>query len=82
MGSVPADAAEGRPREWLALPGGRIRPVVSVPGSSGIAELLAYAAWLSRLRPTCRCGQPRLGSGRTCGSADCVAELRGQESSG
>ncbi len=80
MVSVPADPAEGRPREWLALPGGGIRPVVSVPGSGGIAELLAYAAWLGRLRPTCGCGQPRLGSGRTCGSADCVAALRTQES--
>ncbi len=61
------------------MPGGRIRPVVSVPGTSGPAELLTHAAWLARLLPTCRCGQPRLGSGRTCGSADCVARLRGQE---
>jgi hypothetical protein len=76
MGSVPDDPAAGRPREWLALPGGRIRPVVSVPGSGGIAELLAYGVWLARLRPACRCGSPRLGSGRTCGSAQCVAELR------
>jgi hypothetical protein len=30
------------------------------------------------LRPTCRCGQPRLGSGRTCGSAECIAELRAE----
>ena len=58
MGSVPDDAAADRPREWLALPGGRIRPVVSVPGPGGIAELLAYGAWLARLRPTCRCGLP------------------------
>ncbi|HEY6313731.1 MAG TPA: hypothetical protein VIY52_23410 [Streptosporangiaceae bacterium] len=77
MGSVPDDPAAAGPREWLALPGGRIRPVVSVPGSGGIAELLAYGAWLARLRrPACRCGRPRLGSGRTCGSAQCVAELR------
>ena len=75
MGSVPADPAEGRPREWLALPGGGIRPVVSVPGSGGTAELLAYGAWLARLRPTCVCGRPRLGSGRTCGSAECIAAL-------
>ena len=79
MGSVPAEPADVRPREWLALPGGGIRPVVSVPGKGGVAELLAYAAWLARLRPSCRCGRPRLGSGRTCGSAECVAELRGQE---
>ena len=79
MGSVPDDPATDRPREWLALPGGRIRPVVSVPSPGGIAELLAYGAWLARLRPACRCGRPRLGSGRTCGSAECVAELRVQE---
>ena len=79
MGGVPEDPAAGRPREWLALPGGRIRPVVSVPGPGGIAELLAYGAWLARLRPACRCGRPRLGSGRTCGSAQCVARLRVQE---
>jgi hypothetical protein len=82
MGSVPAEPADARPREWLALPGGGIRPVVSVPGNGGVAELLAYAAWLARLRPSCRCGRPRLGSGRTCGSAECVAELRGQEAGG
>jgi hypothetical protein len=79
MGGAPGGPAADRPREWLALPGGRIRPVVSVPGPGGVAELLAYAAWLARLRPACRCGRPRLGSGRTCGSAECVAGLRGQE---
>ena len=66
MGSVPDDPAADRPREWLALPGGRIRPVVTVPVPGGIAELLAYAAWLARLRPTCGC-------------AECVAGLRIQE---
>ena len=68
-----------RPREWLALPGGGIRPVVSVPGGGGTAELVAYAVWLARLRPACQCGRPRLGSGRTCGDATCVALLRAQE---
>ena len=81
MGSKSDDLAAERPREWLALPGGGIRPVVSVPGKDGIAELLAYAAWLARLHPVCQCGRPRLGSGRTCGSAECVAELRQQETS-
>lgn len=79
MGSSAGSAAADMPREWLALPGGRIRPVVSVPCAGGSAELLAHAAWLARLLPTCRCGSPRLGSGRTCGSAQCVARLRGQE---
>jgi hypothetical protein len=77
MGTVPDGAAFDKPREWLAMPGGRIRPVVSVPGEGGIDELLAYDAWLARLRPVCRCGRPRLGSGRSCGSAECVAALRG-----
>ena len=80
MDLVPGDPAAGRPREWLALPGGRIRPVVSVPGDDGVTELLAYAAWLARLQPACRCGRPCLGSGRTCGSAECVAGLREQDS--
>jgi len=44
MGGVPDDPAAIGPREWLALPGGGIRPVVSVPGPGGIAELLAYAS--------------------------------------
>jgi hypothetical protein len=79
MGPLPDGPAADKPREWLALPGGRIRPVVSVPGDDGIAELLAHAAWLASQRPACWCGRPRLGSGRTCGSAQCVARLRGQE---
>jgi hypothetical protein len=79
MGSVPGRPAADRPHEWLALPGGRIRPVVSVPGDDGVTELLAYAAWLARLQPACRCGRPRLGSGRTCGSVECVAGLREQD---
>jgi hypothetical protein len=81
MNSMPGGDSVARPREWLAMPGGRIRPVVSVPGEDGIAELLAYAAWQARLHPTCQCGQPLLGSGRTCGSAECVAKLRLQENS-
>jgi hypothetical protein len=87
MGSVPRrPAAEDRPREWLALPGGRIRPVVSVPGDGdgddGVPELMAYAAWLARPRNPCACGRPRLGSGRTCGDVECVARLRDQAAGG
>jgi hypothetical protein len=76
---VADDPAELRPREWLALPGGGIRPVVSVPGADGTEELIAHAAWLTRRVVTCQCGQPRLGSGRTCGSAACVDRLRHQQ---
>jgi hypothetical protein len=79
MDPTPGSPAADRPREWLALPGGGIRPVVSVPGDGGTAELIARAAWLACLVAACRCGRPRLGSGRTCGSAQCVAWLRGQE---
>jgi hypothetical protein len=80
MDSVPRrpDASD-RPREWLALPGGRIRPVVSVPGDDGEIELMAYAAWLARPVRPCACGRPRLGSGRTCGSVECVARLQDQD---
>jgi hypothetical protein len=79
MGALPDTPATGRPREWLALPGGGIRLVISVPGDDGPAELLTHAAWLARLQPSCSCGRPCLGSGRTCGGAECVARLRGQE---
>ena len=82
MGSAPDGSAAGKPREWLAMPGGRIRPVVSVPGDDGALELLPYDAWLARLRPTCSCGRPRLGSGRTCGSAECIAELSARQQTG
>jgi len=78
----PANAAAAGPREWLALPDGGVRPVVSVPRADGTIELVAYSAWLTRSRPACLCGMPRLGSGRTCGSADCVARLRVEEAGG
>jgi hypothetical protein len=81
-GSVPDSHAELRPREWLALPGGGVRPVVSVPAGDGTLELIAHAAWLARLVPVCQCGNPRLGSGRTCGSEECVTQLRQQNASG
>jgi hypothetical protein len=79
MDPMPGGAAAERPREWLALPGGGIRRVVSVPGGGGTVELIAHAAWQARLVSACWCGQPRLGSGRTCGSPECVARLRRQE---
>jgi hypothetical protein len=76
MGPVPRrPAAVDRPHEWLALPGGRVRPVVSVPGEDGVLELISHAAWLGRPIRPCSCGRPRLGSGRTCGSVECVARL-------
>jgi hypothetical protein len=79
MDPARGDPAPDRPREWLALPGGGIRPVVSFRGDDDTVELLAYAAWLARMLPSCQCGRPRLGSGRTCGSAECIARLNGQQ---
>jgi hypothetical protein len=78
MDPMPGSAAACQPREWLALPGGGIRRVVSVLGRGGAVELIAHAAWQARLASACPCGRPRLGSGRTCGSAECVARLRGR----
>ncbi|HUZ26120.1 MAG TPA: hypothetical protein VMV07_20390 [Streptosporangiaceae bacterium] len=75
MGSAPGSPGWVRPREWLALRGGGIRPVISVPADDGTVELLTHAAWLARLAPACRCGRPCLGSGRTCGSAKCIVRL-------
>ena len=69
---APRQASRGN--GW-PCPAAGFRPVVSVPGDDGALELLPYDAWLARLRPTCSCGRPRLGSGRTCGSAECIAEL-------
>jgi hypothetical protein len=54
MNSMPGGDSVARPREWLAMPGGRIRPVVSVPGKDGDTELLPYDAWLARLGPDLR----------------------------
>jgi hypothetical protein len=86
MGTRVGGPVEARPREWLAMPGGRIRQVVSVPAEdsaieagtaeAGTAELVSPAVWLARLAPTCSCGRPCLGSGRTCGTAECVRRLR------
>jgi hypothetical protein len=73
------------PREWLASRDGRIRPVVSVPDGDGSLELLTPEAWETRLlrarQRTCSCGQPSLGSGRTCGAAECIARLNSENRS-
>ena len=79
MGTRVSGPVEARPREWLAMPGGRIRQVVSVPAEDSTAELVSPAVWLARLAPTCSCGRPCLGSGRTCGAAECVRRLRERE---
>jgi hypothetical protein len=40
MGRAPGGAGTERPSEWLALPGGRVRPVVSLASEDGEVELL------------------------------------------
>lgn len=104
MGTLPGNPVDARAREWLAMPGGRIRQVVSVPAEgspaeasqaegspaeagqadrnlsdASPAELVPPAVWLARLAPACSCGRPCLGSGRTCGAAECIRRLREQE---
>jgi hypothetical protein len=68
---------ESRPAEWLLMPNGRIRRVVTV-GS----ELVAYDAWLRAQVRKCACGAPAIRE--TCGSPACVAGLwvreRGKDS--
>jgi hypothetical protein len=39
MATPPGNSAEARPREWLAMPGGRLRQVVSVPAAASLAGL-------------------------------------------
>lgn len=59
---------EFRPVEWLLMPDGRIRRVVTVG-----TELVLYDAWQrSRIRK-CACGAPAIRE--TCGSAACIARL-------
>jgi len=76
---MPGGDSVARPREWLAMPGGRIRPVVSVPGKDGDTELLPYDAWLARLRPTCRCGKAAAGLGPDLRGRECIAALTSQQ---
>ena len=68
----------GRGSGWRcpAAGSGRSSPCRALGASPSCWRI---AAWLTRLRPACRCGRPRLGSGRTCGSAECVAGLRVHE---
>jgi hypothetical protein len=59
---------ESRPAEWLLLPGGGIRRVVTVG-----TELVPYDAWLRAQVRKCACGAPAIRE--TCGSPECVAGL-------
>ena len=59
--------------EWLVLPDGKIRRVVTVG-----TELRAYPTALERIYAPaiCEvCGRTACGGGRTCGSAECVERV-------
>lgn len=63
-------------REYVALRGGALKRVYSVELDDGSVVLDNHEAWLARRAARCSCGRVCLGSGRTCGSAECVDRLR------
>ena len=71
LGTTPgASASEGVQAEWLALPDGTVRRVVTV-GS----ELLPPDAAARAVAPKCACGEPRRARAQSCGAAECVERL-------
>jgi hypothetical protein len=64
-------------REWLALPDGRVRSVVTVD-----SELLTPAAAARAAAPKCACGRARRARAQSCGAAECVARLWARPESG
>lgn len=64
------------PREYVALPGGALRRVYSVELDDGQVVLGDHETWLASRAARCSCGRVCLGSGRTCGGAECVERLR------
>ena len=66
---------KSRPAEWLLLPGGGIRRVVTMG-----TELVPYDAWLRAQVRKCACGAPAIRV--TCGAPACVAGLWAAERSG
>ena len=63
------------PREYVALPGGGLKRVYSCVGADGSVILGDHGAWLASRAKRCACGNVCLGSGQTCGSTDCIANL-------
>jgi hypothetical protein len=63
------------PREYVAMPGGMLKRVSSVELADGRIVLSDHEAWLASRAARCSCGRVCLGSGRTCGSHECVARL-------
>jgi hypothetical protein len=71
LGTTPAATpGEGVHVEWLALPDGTVRRVVTV-GS----ELLPPDAAARAVAPKCACGEPRRARAQSCGAAECVERL-------
>jgi hypothetical protein len=63
------------PREYVALPGGVLKRVYSLITADGSVALGDHGAWLASRAQRCACGAVCLGSGRTCGRAECIARL-------
>jgi hypothetical protein len=70
MAQPPVPGNPGEPREWLALPDGTIRRVVTVG-----CELLPPDAAARAVAPKCACGEPRRARDQSCGAAACVERL-------
>jgi hypothetical protein len=63
------------PREYVALPGGGLKRVYSVVAADGSVALGDHGTWLASRAHRCACGSVCLGSGQTCGRAECIAAL-------
>jgi len=63
------------PREYIALPGGALRRVYSLPTADGGLALGDHNAWLASRAARCSCGAVCRGSGRTCGDPECISRL-------
>ncbi len=63
------------PREYVALPGGGIRQVYSIERTDGTVALGDYRAWVASRAARCACGAVCRGSGRTCGTPECIRRL-------
>lgn len=66
----PMPGSQDESREWLALPDGTVRRVVTVDN-----ELLPPDAAARAIAPRCACGEPRRARAQSCGAAECVARL-------
>jgi hypothetical protein len=67
--------------EYIALPGGTIRRVYSIDQDDGTVALGDYRAWITSRAAHCSCGKICSGSGRTCGSPECIARLAARQPS-